>query len=149
MMLPCSITAMVWPVLRIQTIQGAAVLLLLLAGCAPQPAPAPAITEAGRYLVYFDEFSARVTEEAKGIVATAAAKAREVGAKTIRIEGRASATGGSVANQRLAETRTQVVYDELQKDGVDPTSIQQQPIGQTGSGDTGVSERRVDIVLLK
>jgi OOP family OmpA-OmpF porin len=147
MMLPCSITAMVWPVLCIRKIQGAAVLLLLLAGCAPQPAPTTA--ETGRYLVYFDEFSARVTEEAKGIIATAAAKAREVGAKTIRIEGRASATGGSVANQRLAETRTQVVYDELQKDGVDPTSIQQQPIGQTGSGDTGVSERRVDIVLLK
>jgi outer membrane protein OmpA-like peptidoglycan-associated protein len=107
------------------------------------------MTEAGRYLVYFDEFSARATEEAKGIISTAASKARAVGAKTIRIEGRASATGGAVANQKLAETRTQVVYDELQKDGIDPTTIQQQPIGQTGSGDTGVSERRVDIVLLK
>jgi outer membrane protein OmpA-like peptidoglycan-associated protein len=147
MMLPRSITAMVRPVLCIRKIQGAAVLLLLLAGCAPQPAPTTA--EAGRYLVYFDEFSARVTEEAKGIISTAAAKAREVGAKTIRIEGRASATGGAIANQKLAETRTQVVYDELQKDGVDPTTIQQQPIGQTGSGDTGVTERRVDIVLLK
>jgi OOP family OmpA-OmpF porin len=147
MMPPCSITAMVRPVLRIRKIQGAPVLLLLLAGCASQPAPTT--TEAGRYLVYFDEFSARVTEEAKGIIATAAAKAREVGAKTIRIEGRASATGGAVANQRLAETRTQVVYDQLQKDGIDPTTIQQQPIGQTGSGDTGVSERRVDIVLVK
>jgi outer membrane protein OmpA-like peptidoglycan-associated protein len=54
-----------------------------------------------------------------------------------------------VANQHLAETRTQVVYDELQKDGINPATLIQQPIGQTGSGDTTVMDRRVDIVLLK
>ena len=37
----------------------------------------------------------------------------------------------------------------MQKDGIDPTTIEQAPIGQTGSGDTSVMERRVDIVLLK
>jgi len=135
-------------VLRIRVSQAAAVLLVLLAGCAPQPGPAP-LAEAGRYLVYFNEFSAFTSDDAHKAIASAAAKAREIGAKAIRIEGRASATGSPVANQHLAETRTQVVYDELQKDGVDPTIIQQQPIGQTGSGDTGVTDRRVDIVLLK
>jgi outer membrane protein OmpA-like peptidoglycan-associated protein len=123
--------------------------LVLLSGCVPQQPAGPAMAEAGRYLVYFDEFSARVTDEAKGIIATAAAKAREVGAKTIRIEGRASATGSPAANQSLTETRTQVVYDQLQKDGVDPTIIQQQPLGQATATDTSVSDRRVDIVLLK
>jgi outer membrane protein OmpA-like peptidoglycan-associated protein len=67
----------------------------------------------------------------------------------VRIEGRASATGSPVANQHLAETRTQVVYDELQKDGINPASLVQAPIGQTGSGDISVMERRVDIVLLR
>jgi outer membrane protein OmpA-like peptidoglycan-associated protein len=67
----------------------------------------------------------------------------------VRIEGRASATGSVAANQRLTETRTQVVYDALQKDGVNPTIIQQQPLGQVTTTDASVMERRVDVVLLK
>jgi OmpA-OmpF porin, OOP family len=123
-----------------------ALVLIVLAGCAPQPATTP---EAGRYLVYFNEFSALLSDDARKVVGDAAKRAKELGIKTVRIEGRASATGSPAANQRLAETRTQLVYDELRKDGVDPATIQQQPIGQTGSGDTSVMERRVDIVLLK
>jgi outer membrane protein OmpA-like peptidoglycan-associated protein len=135
------------PVSRIRLLPIAGVLCLaLLAGCAPMPAPS---AEDGRYLVYFDEFSARVTPEARQVIATASQRAKEVGAKTIRIEGRASATGSPAANQHLTETRTQVVYDELTRDGVDPTIIQQQPLGQTTTGDTSVMDRRVDIVLLK
>jgi outer membrane protein OmpA-like peptidoglycan-associated protein len=138
-----------WPVIRIRTKQAlGALLLAVLAACAPQ-ASGPSMTEDGRYLIYFDEFSARITPEARQVIATAAQRVRELGVKTVRIEGRASATGSPAANQHLTETRTQVVYDELQKDGVDPTIIQQQPLGQTGSGDTGVTDRRVDVVLLK
>ena len=44
-------------------------------------------------------------------------------------------------------TRSQVVADELAKDGVNPTIVQQVPIGQTGSDDPSVAERRVDIVV--
>jgi len=105
--------------------------------------------EAGRYLVYFNEFSANLSDDAPRVVAEAASKAKELGARTVRIEGRASATGSPAANQHLTETRTQVVYDELQKDGVNPTMIQQQPLGQTTTTDTSVMDRRVDIVLLK
>jgi outer membrane protein OmpA-like peptidoglycan-associated protein len=118
----------------------------LLAGCMPQPSGAP---EAGRYLVYFDEFSANLTSDARKVVADAAEKAKQIGAVTVRVEARASATGSAVANQKLAETRAQVTYDELRKDGVSPTIITQTPIGQTGSGDPGITERRVDIVLFK
>lgn len=133
--------------LRLRTIQAAgAFLLVLLAGCAPQSAPR---VEAGRYLVYFNEFSALLSPDALNVIAEAAGKAKELGAKTVRIEGRASATGSPVANQRLTETRTQVVYDALQKAGVDPTIIQQTPMGQTTTTDTSVMDRRVDIVLLK
>jgi outer membrane protein OmpA-like peptidoglycan-associated protein len=135
-------------VLRPRTIQAAgAFLLLVLAGCAPQQPQGAA--EIGRYLVYFNEFSAKLSPDASNVIAEAAAKVKEYGAKTVRIEGRASATGSPAANQHLTETRTQVVYDALQKDGVDPTMIQQQPLGQTTTSDTSVMDRRVDIVLLK
>ncbi|HTZ35300.1 MAG TPA: OmpA family protein [Stellaceae bacterium] len=111
--------------------------------------PAPTSTEDSRYLVYFNEFSANLSPDALNVIATASQRAREVGAKSVLVQGRASATGSPVANQRLTETRTQVVYDALQKDGVNPAIIQQQPLGQTTTTDTSVMDRRVDIVLYK
>jgi peptidoglycan-associated lipoprotein len=115
----------------------------LLAACAPMGA------DYGRFLVYFDEFSANLTPEAHAVLADAARKARETNSRSVRIEARASATGSPVANQRLAETRSQVVADELRADGVSPAMLRQIPIGQTGSGDPTVAERRVDIVLVR
>ena len=124
-----------------------AFILLVLAACAPmQPQGA---AEAGRYLVYFNEFSAYLSPDALNVIGEAAKFAKENAIRAIRVEGRASATGSAAANQHLTETRTQVVYDALQKDGVDPTIIQQQPLGQTTTTDTSVMDRRVDIVLLK
>jgi len=114
-----------------------------LGGCVPPASQA----EGERFLVYFDEFSAHITGDGTKLVAEAASRARDTNAPSIRIEGRASATGSPVANQRLAETRTQVVADELAKDGIDPATIRQAPVGQTGSGDDSVAERRVDIIL--
>jgi outer membrane protein OmpA-like peptidoglycan-associated protein len=102
---------------------------------------------ADRFLVYFDEFSANLTPEAMKTVADAAAAFNATKARGIRIEGRASATGSEKANQYLAQTRSQVVADTLAKDGISPTVFRQVAVGQTGSGDTSVAERRVDIVL--
>ncbi|MGE0257122.1 MAG: OmpA family protein [Alphaproteobacteria bacterium] len=103
--------------------------------------------ESNRFLVYFDEFSANLTQKSRDVIADAAKKARETNAKGIRIEARASATGSQKANHYLAQTRSQVVADELEHDGVNPATVQQVPIGQTGSEDPSVAERRVDIVL--
>ena len=122
---------------------------LLLVHAASAPLQAQVTTEAGRYLVYFDEFSANLTPDAQKVIAEAAAKAKESGAKTVRIEGRASATGSPEANRLLTQTRTQVVSDELAKDGISPTIIQQQALGQTTTTDASVMDRRVDVVLLK
>lgn len=133
---------------HLRTIQAAGAVLLFLAGCTPMT-PAPSGVEDGRYLVYFNEFSADLTPDALNVVATAAQRAKEFAAKSILVQGRASATGSEAANQKLTETRTQVVYDALQRDGVNPTIIRQQPLGQTTSTDTSVMDRRVDIVLYK
>jgi len=122
---------------------GCAALLILLAGCV-QPA-----ADNGRFLVFIDEFSANLTPEAHKVVADAVKRVRETGTRSVRIEARASATGSPVANQRLAETRSQVVADEFAADGLSPAMLHQVPIGQSGSGDPSVAERRVDIVLEK
>ncbi len=116
-------------------------LLPLLAACAVPG------HDAGRYLVYFEEFSADLSPTARKTIADAAQQARQLGATGIRVEARASATGTPETNMKLAETRAAIVSDELRKDGIAQQMIQQVPIGQTGSGDPTVAERRVDIVI--
>src|SRR3954452_9676370 len=89
--------------------------------------------ENNRFLIYFDEFSANLTTQARGVIADAAKHAREGNAKAIRIESRASATGSQKANHYLAQTRSQVVADELEHDGINPAMVTQVPIDQTCS----------------
>jgi cytochrome c oxidase subunit 2 len=116
----------------------------VLAGCTAAGAPG---ADAPRYLVYFDEFSANLSPEAAAVIADAAKRVRESGARAIVVEARASATGTAQTNRKLAETRSSIVADQLQADGIPPAIIQQVPIGQTGSNDPTVAERRVDIII--
>jgi peptidoglycan-associated lipoprotein len=99
------------------------------------------------FAVYFEEWSARLSPDAQSMIAQAAGKAKELGTPIIRVEGRASAVGSAATNKLMAETRTSIVTDELQHDGVAAANIHQVPIGQTGSGDPGVTDRRVDIII--
>ena len=129
-------------------------LLLLLAaalaypiGARAQTNPAAAKTSVPRYLVYFDEFSAYLSPQSKSIIARAAKQAKAVGAKTITVQARASATGTVQTNKYLAMTRASIVADELEADGIAPAMVQQEPIGQTGSRDPSVFNRRVDIII--
>ena len=103
--------------------------------------------EKTRFLVYFDEFSAFLSDEAKTIIADAAKRVREAGARRIVVQARASATGRAETNKYLAQTRSSIVTDQLEADGIARTLIQQEPIGQTGSNDPTVTERRVDIII--
>ena len=100
-----------------------------------------------RFLIYFDEFSAYLSPRAKAIIAKAAKEAKAAGVKSITVQARASATGTVQTNKYLAMTRASIVADELEADGLDAATVQQQPIGQTGSRDPSVFNRRVDIVL--
>jgi outer membrane protein OmpA-like peptidoglycan-associated protein len=129
-------------------------LLLLLAaplaypiGARAQTNPAAAKTSVPRYLVYFDEFSAYLSPQSKTIIARAAKQAKAVGAKTITVQARASATGTVQTNKYLAMTRASIVADELEANGIAPAMVQQEPIGQTGSNDPSVFNRRVDIIV--
>jgi OmpA-OmpF porin, OOP family len=120
---------------------------LIAASAALAPQALAQESNGNRFLIYFDEFSANLTTQARGVLADAAKQARDSNARAVRIEARASATGSQKANRYLAQTRSQVVADELEHDGVNPAIVQQVPIGQTGSEDPSVAERRVDIVL--
>lgn len=115
----------------------------------PPPAEASPVNKAElpRYLVYFNEFSAYLSPRAKTIIARAAKRAKAIDAKSITVQARASATGTVQTNKYLAMTRASIVADELEADGIAPAMVQQQPIGQTGSGDPSVFNRRVDIIL--
>jgi outer membrane protein OmpA-like peptidoglycan-associated protein len=108
-----------------------------------QTAPSPP----NRFLVYFDEFSAFLSDESKTIIADAAKRAQQTGAHRIVVQARASATGTTETNKYLAQTRSSIVTDQLEADGIARTMIQQEPIGQTGSSDPSVYNRRVDIIL--
>jgi OOP family OmpA-OmpF porin len=125
------------------------ILAVLVASTAAsaQTAPSAANQDGARFLVYFDEFSAFLSNEAKIIIADAAKRAREMGARRIVVQARASATGTAETNKYLAQTRSSIVTDQLEGDGIARAMIRQEPIGQTGSNDPTVTERRVDIIL--
>jgi OmpA-OmpF porin, OOP family len=123
------------------------ILAALVSATAASAQTAPSATNQTRFLVYFDEFSAFLSNDAKTIIADAAKRAREMGAHRIVVQARASATGTAETNKFLAQTRSSIVTDQLEADGIMRARIRQEPIGQTGSDDPTVTDRRVDIVL--
>jgi outer membrane protein OmpA-like peptidoglycan-associated protein len=122
---------------------------LMFAGLTAANAQTPGANnpELPHFLVYFDEFSANLSDDAKSVIADAAKHAKDTGAKGIIVQARASATGKAETNKYLAQTRSSIVTDQLEEDGIARTLIRQEPIGQTGSSDPTVYNRRVDIIL--
>ena len=121
--------------------------LAAVTAASAQMAPNTTSSELPHFLVYFDEFSANLSDEAKTVIADAAKRARDSGAKAIVVQARASSTGTTETNKYLAQTRSSIVTDQLEADGIARTMIRQDPIGQTGSSDPTVYNRRVDIIL--
>src|SRR5262249_60511413 len=106
--------------------------LVASAAASAQTAPSATAQANPRFLVYFDEFSAFLSDEAKTIIANAAKRARESGIHRVVVQARASATGKAETNKYLAQTRSSIVTDQLEADGIDRTMVRQEPIGQTG-----------------
>ena len=130
-----------WPLLVLLPV------LAVATAARAQSAANPPNRELPRFLVYFDEFSANLSDEAKSVIADAAKRARETGVKAVAVQARASATGTAETKNYLAQTRSSIVTDQLVADGLARTIIKQEPIGQTGSSDPTVYNRRVDIIL--
>jgi outer membrane protein OmpA-like peptidoglycan-associated protein len=115
-----------------------------IAGCAANNSP---LAEGPAYQVFFEEFSADISPEARTIIDSAAIEAKRRHTTVIRVEARGNANGSSDATMKIAETRAAVVRDALLSDGIANSSILLVPLGQLGTTDTGVMPRRVTITL--
>jgi outer membrane protein OmpA-like peptidoglycan-associated protein len=113
--------------------------VLAIAACAPK--------QGGAYAIFFPKDSAELTPDARKLVASAAAEAKNWGAKSIAVDGFAGVAGAKDANQKLSAERAEAVVVALQQDGVSPALIRRvEAHGETGAlANVAVGERRVEI----
>ncbi|MBM3558339.1 MAG: OmpA family protein [Alphaproteobacteria bacterium] len=124
---------------------------------APQPATraaAPAATTPARtFLVFFDWDSARLTESARSVVATAARNVGQLGRVTVVTTGHADRSGPDAYNLNLSRQRAEAVKAEMVRLGIPAGDIGVSARGEAETlvpTDDGVREpqnRRVQIVL--
>jgi len=120
---------------------------------APAAAPAPVVTPARSYLVFFDWDKATLTDRTRQIIADAAANSAKVEHTRIEVNGYTDTSGTPQYNQGLSVRRAQTVAAELVKDGVPQAAINIQGFGEahllvpTGPGVREPQNRRVEIVI--
>lgn len=99
---------------------------------APPPQPIAAAPPAPRqFLVFFGFNKSNLTAEAQGVVANAAAAAKQYGSASISVVGHADTVGSNQYNQHLSETRASVVRNALIDQGIDTTKITASGHGET------------------
>ena len=117
-------------------------LLLVLAACAqPQDAGVR------RQLVFFQEWSAAMDQEAQDAVSAAAAVVKANPASPVTVIGYADPEGSPQANREISRARAQVVTDALVKAGIPVGQIVWQAKGSTAFIGTSLESRRVEIVV--
>ncbi len=121
------------------------VLLFLLcsmiarADAAESPAP--------KFVVFFQEWSAKLDDAALAVIGQVAANAKAHPGIVAHVEGFADPTGSRKANALLTDLRAQVVMDQLQTDGVPPTLILGRGRGSVHFALSSQESRRVEISL--
>jgi outer membrane protein OmpA-like peptidoglycan-associated protein len=98
-----------------------------------------------RFVVFFQEWSAKLDDNAQAVVAQAAEYARAHPAQFAHVNGFADPTGSRKANTLLTELRAQVVMDQLRQDGVPATHIVSRGHGSVGFALSSQESRRVEI----
>ncbi len=121
-----------------------AVLLLLscVAACTASPPQA-----SQKIAVFFQEWSAKLDDNAIASVGVAANWAKDHPTERINVSGFAAPQGSQAASISLANTRAQVVVDQLTKDGVDPSRIKLTAHGPVDFTQSAIESRRVDILV--
>ncbi|RAI58384.1 OmpA family protein [Roseicella frigidaeris] len=123
----------------------AALPLLVLAAC-QQPAPAPAPLPVP--VVFFNADSAALDDQARDVIAQAAAAAKQRPDQPVRVRGFAAPDSGSGAfNKALAALRAQQVADQLVEAGIDRGRIRLEPRGAVAYDSFPTESRRVEIVI--
>jgi outer membrane protein OmpA-like peptidoglycan-associated protein len=116
--------------------------LLLCAATANACAADPPVQ---RYVVFFQDWSAALDDNAQAVISNAAAWVKSHPGNTAHVNGFADPTGSREANILLSELRAQVVADQLQTDGVDPNQVQQTGHGSVQFALSSQESRRVEI----
>jgi outer membrane protein OmpA-like peptidoglycan-associated protein len=120
---------------------------------APIAAPAPAVTPARSYLVFFDWDKYSLTDRARQIIAEAAANSTKVQYTRIEVNGYTDTSGTPKYNLGLSIRRANAVKAELIKDGVPENAITAKGFGDTvllvptGPGVREPQNRRVEIII--
>ena len=120
---------------------------------APMPAAAPAPAAARSYLVFFDWDKATLSERARAIVKEAAENSTRVQYTRLEVNGYTDTSGTPSYNQGLSLRRARAVAAELVRDGVPPSAISAQGLGDTnllvstGAGVREAQNRRVEIII--
>ena len=120
------------------------VFLLLFAAIATARAADP---PAQKFVVFFQEWSAALDEQAQDVITHAADWVKSHPGNVAHVSGFASTVGSRQANILLADLRAQVVVDQLQTDGVDTKRIQQRGHGPVAFALTPQESRRVEISI--
>jgi outer membrane protein OmpA-like peptidoglycan-associated protein len=107
------------------------------ADAAEQPAP--------KFVVFFEEWSARLDDAAQAVIGHAADSAKTHPGVVLRVDGFADPTGSRKANALLTDLRAQVVIDQLQTDGVPPARIRGRGHGSVHFALSSQESRRVEI----
>lgn len=112
----------------------------------PEPKPV-------RFVVYFDNNKADLTDEAQAVIAEARAAARKAAGGIIKISGSADSVGPGAYNQMLSEMRVDAVAKVLAADQLPVKAVlteahgEAQPAVFTADGVPEARNRRVDIVI--
>jgi outer membrane protein OmpA-like peptidoglycan-associated protein len=121
--------------------------ILLLFLCAATTSPYAADPPAQKFVVFFGEWSAALDDNAQAVISNAAAGVKSHPGNVAHVNGFADPTGSREANILLSELRAQVVVDQLQTDGVDPSRIQQAGHGSVQFALTSQESRRVEVSI--
>ncbi len=125
---------------------GSAVGLLVVSGFALALAACSLFGSHGPYDVYFQERSAQLDDQARGLVAEAARRANDQPGVPVEVIGYTDSAGSPPADFVLSKQRAQTVADALAADGVAESRLVRIGRGQTG-GEPGLASRRVEISI--
>jgi outer membrane protein OmpA-like peptidoglycan-associated protein len=121
--------------------------LLLLLLCAATTSTCAADPPMQKFVVFFQDWSAALDNNAQTVIGNAASWVKSHPGNVAHVNGFADPTGSKAANGLLSELRAQVVVDQLQTDGVDPSRIEQKGHGSVQFALTSQESRRVEISI--
>jgi flagellar motor protein MotB len=98
------------------------------------------------YVVFFEERSAQLDSQARGVIAQVARRANDNPTAAVEVIGYTDSAGSPQADVVLSQQRAQAVADALMANGIAANRLVRKGRGQTG-GSPGIASRRVEIII--